>query len=128
MSKSIKPEMLGKAIAEQLDLYHEDVLDRITGVFERAIQKLVKKTKAAAPARSGKFRKHIAWKKIESGRGVVNFLWYVRGEFYRLTHLLVNGHATANGGRTKADPFLANALEEVLPECESEVAEVLKNG
>lgn len=128
MSKSIKPEMLGKAIQEQLDLYHEDVLNRITGVFERAIQKLVKNTKATAPAESGEYRKHIAWKRIESGRGAVAFLWYVKGIFSRLTHLLVHGHATVNGGRTKADPFLVNALEEVLSECENEVAEVLKNG
>ena len=45
---------------------------------------------------------------------------------HRLTHLLVHGHATRNGGRTKANPFLKNALDAVLPEYERAVEEAVK--
>ena len=54
--------------------------------------------------------------------------WYVKAPDYRLTHLIVHGHATKDGGRTRGNPFLKNALDEVLPEYEREVEEVLKNG
>ena len=54
------------------------------------------------------------------------FIWYVRPPDHRVTHLLVKGHATRNGGRTKADPFLRNALDQVLPEYEKAVEESLK--
>lgn len=128
MAKTIKPEMLGEAIKEQLNLYHESVLARIATIFEKAINSLVEKTKATAPVSSGKFRKNIAWKKLDAEHGIVAFLWYVKGRFASLTHLLVNGHATVDGGRVAGNPFLANALEEILPECEDEIKEALKNG
>ena len=54
--------------------------------------------------------------------------WYVKAPHYRLTHLLVHGHAKKDGGRVQGDPFLQNALDEVLPEYERAVEEGLKNG
>ena len=53
-------------------------------------------------------------------------IWYVKAPDHRLTHLLVHGHATRNGGRTKPDPFLHNALADVLPEYEKAVEEAVK--
>lgn len=60
-------------------------------------------------------------------RGVFSYVWHVKAPDYRLTHLLVHGHATKDGGRTKGNPFLANALAQVLPEYERKVEEVLRN-
>lgn len=128
MAKTIKPEMLGNAIENQLTLYHENVIERITAVFEKAVKSLVQKTKASAPVSSGDFRKHIAWKKLDAKYGEVAFVWYVKAPFHRLTHLLVHGHATVNGGRVKGSSFLADALEAILPECESEIQEAVKDG
>ena len=54
------------------------------------------------------------------------YIWYVKAPDHRLTHLLVHGHATRNGGRTKANPFLKNALDDVLPEYERAVEEAVK--
>ena len=45
---------------------------------------------------------------------------------HRLTHLLVHGHETRDGGRTRPDPFLKNALDRVLPEYERDVEEAIK--
>ena len=53
-------------------------------------------------------------------------MWYVKAPDHRLTHLLVRGHATKDGGRTKADPFLENALDVVLPEYEQNAREAVK--
>lgn len=127
MSKAIKPGDLGAAIAEELTVYHEDVTNAVDAAGEKAIKKLVKLTKASAPVGArGDFKKSIASKLLKKSNRGNTFVWYVKAPNHRLTHLLVHGHATAKGGRTKADPFLKNALDEVLPEYEKEVEEALK--
>ena len=123
--KPIHPKDLTYAMRKELTLYHEDIMERINAAGETAVKDLVKKTKATAPVMSGDFKKNIAWKLI-SGKFIgKRFVWYVKGPDCRKTHLLVHGHATADGGRTKADPFLQNALDEVLPEYEKKVREAL---
>ena len=129
MSKSIKPEDLGAAIADQLTLYHQNVVEQVNAAGERAIKSLVKKTKATAPkGKRGDFRKAITYtEKTQGATGDKEFTWGAKPPESRLTHLIVNGHATRDGGRTKGDPFLQNALDQVLPEYEDEVKEALEN-
>ena len=127
MSKAIKPEQLGEAIAQNLSMYHENVIERVNAAGEKAVKDLVKKTKATAPEATGSFKKNIAWKKVDTGLGHKVFVWHVKAPDHRITHLLVHGHATKNGGRTKANPFLKNALDAVLPDYERDVQEAIKN-
>lgn len=126
MAKTIKPTDLGEAIAAELTTYHKDVLARVNLASEEAIKALVKKTKATAPKRTGSFRKNIASQTIRGEHGN-RYIWHVKAPDYRRTHLLVHGHAKANGGRVKGDPFLHNALSEVLPAYENAVEEAVKN-
>lgn len=126
MAKTIEPADLGKAIEQELTTYHRDILNKVNAAGEVAVKALVKKTKATAPKRSGRFRRNIA-SKSEVGPSGSRHIWYVKAPDYRLTHLLVNGHAKAGGGRVEGDPFLKNALDEVLPEYESAVEEAVKN-
>lgn len=129
MAKStIKPTDLGKAIAEQLSLYHEDVVEQVNAAGEKAVKALVKKTKRTAPKRSGDYRKSItSVTKENTATGDKEFTWGAKAPHYRLTHLLVNGHQKQNGGRVDGDPFLENALNEVLPEYEKDVEEAIKS-
>lgn len=128
MSKSIKPEDLGAAIAEQLTLYHQDKIEKVNAAGEKAVKLLVKKTKATAPkGKRGDFRKAITYQeKTNKATGDKEFIWGAKAPESRLTHLLVNGHATRDGGRTKGDPFLQNALDEVLPTYENDVKEAFE--
>ena len=126
MSKAIKPEGLAKAIQSELTIYSEGVTERVNKASRAAANKLKKLTKATAPVASGDYRKHIAVKEVDAGHGMKKYIWHVKKPDHRLTHLLVHGHATRNGGRTKADPFLANALNTVLPEFEEDVEEAVK--
>jgi hypothetical protein len=128
MAKTVKPEDLGAAIAQELEIYHADVIKRVNQCSEDAVKTLVKKTKATAPKKSGAFRKSIAGKLLQEGSRGNKYVWYVKAPHYRLTHLLVHGHAKQNGGRVPGDPFLADALNEVLPEYENAVTEAVKNG
>ena len=126
MSKSIKPTDLGKAIAEELTLYHEDVVEKVNAAGASAIKDLVKRTKAGAPVDTGDFKKSIASKEVTDGHGMKSFVLYARAPFHRIFHLLVHGHAKQNGGRVPGNPFLQDACDQVLPEYEKNIEEALK--
>ena len=123
MSKRIKPEALGAAIRQELTTYHKGVVERTDDAGRRAIKKLEKLTKASAPVGDrGKFRRSITSQEIPGPRGAT-FVWGAKAPHHRLTHLVVHGHAKVNGGRTKGNTFLKNALDVVLPEYEKDVRE-----
>ena len=125
--KSIDPSELGAAIAELLTLYHEEVIEDVNAAGEKAVKKLVELTKSTAPKDSGDFAKSITYTaKEKRGTGDKEFTWGAKAPHHRITHLLVNGHETVNGGRVPGDPFLENALETVLPEYESDIEEAIK--
>lgn len=129
MSKALTPDQLGEAIAQELTIYHKNITDGVNAAGREAMKKMVKQSKANAPTgRRGRFKKSIAMKEEDVGRGGKKFFWYVRPPEHRLAHLLAKGHATKDGGRTKADPFLKNAVDAVLPEYEQKVEEVVQNG
>ena len=123
---------LGSALEQELTIYAGEVEDALREVTTRNMQNLVKKTKATAPKgrRKGRFKRSITADYTGTkGKGrKVSATWYVRAPEYRLTHLIVHGHELPQGGRSKGNPFLQNALDEVLPNYEREVEEVLRNG
>ena len=128
MAKTIKPSDLGAAIEQELTTYHKSVVDRVNEAGKSAAAKLKKLTKANAPVASGSFKKNIAVKEqTNPATGMKQYIWYVKPPDHRITHLLVHGHATRNGGRTKSDPFLKNALDTVLPEYEEQVKEAVQS-
>lgn len=128
MANSIKPGDLGAAIEQELTIYHEDIVKKLDEIGSASIKKLVKRTQVTAPMGDrvgGNYVTSIASKKIK-GIGGSKFVWYVKPPNHRLTHLLTQGHATKDGGRTKANPFLKNAVDAILPEYEKNVEEALK--
>lgn len=129
MAKSIKPEALNQALERELTIYHDRVVAGIDKAGSNAIKKLTSLTKATAPVGArGSYKRNIASKLLEKGKRGSKYVWYVKAPDHRLTHLLVRPHATKNGGMTKADPFLQNAVAQVLPEYEEQVKEAIKNG
>lgn len=130
MAKTVPLTKLGEVVGEELRLYTSDVNDKIYKAGQKAIKELERKTKDTAPFNARAYHAHfadaIASKSERERTGVVKHTWYVKAPHYRLTHLLVHGHETRDGGRTKADPFLSNALAAVLPDYEREVEEAVK--
>lgn len=124
-------EDLGGAIAEAVTIYGQDVQDRVNKAGRKALSELVRKTKDTAPFNANAYHAHyadqIAGKTEKSRTGDERHIWHAKGAAGRLTHLLVHGHETRDGGRTKGDPFLQNALDEVLPDYEESVKEAVKN-
>ena len=126
MSKTIRPQDLGAAIAEQLTIYHADKLEKVNAAGEKAAKELVKLTKKSAPKKSGDFAKSLTYTTEVKTGGDKAYTWGAKAPHHRLTHLLVHGHPTVNGGRVPGDPFLENALATVLPEYENDVKEALR--
>lgn len=126
-------EHLSAEIEKELTIYSQEVTDGLKKLAKQYSSELVKQTKATAPSgerTSNKYKDSIKSKKInETARGVT-YAWYVdsKDSNYRLTHLIVHGHATRNGGRTKANDFLEKAVENVESKYLKAVEEVLKNG
>ena len=128
---------LNEQLAEVLTIYSVHVNDKIRDVTTETMKKLVKETRATAPVgrRHGQYKKNITADYSgtrKSARGLrgqnVKAVWYVKAPDYRLTHLLVKGHATKDGDRTTPNPFLQNAIDKVLPEYERALEEALQDG
>lgn len=125
-STTVQVADLDVAIKQTLTLYHQDVNERIDAAAQKAVKDLVNKTKATAPVGArGSFAKSIAWKQSNKSRFSSTYVWHVKAPNYRLTHLLVHGHATKNGGRTRANSFLHNAWDEVRKVYEEDIEEAL---
>ena len=130
MANRVTLEELGGAIARELTVYRQDVQDKVNKAGRKAVKEMERRTKDTAPFNAKAYHQHyvdlIATKTEKTRTGDETHTWYVKPPGHRLTHLLVHGHETRDGGRTRADPFLANALDAVLPDYEKEVEEAVK--
>ena len=126
-------EKLSAEIQKELTLYSQEVNDKLKVLAKKYATDLVKKTKATAPSgdrKSGKYRDSIKAKKLEEDVNSIKYIWYVdsKNSNYRLTHLLVHGHAKRGGGRTRENHFLRNAVNEIEQAYLKEIEEVIRNG
>lgn len=126
-------EKLSAEIDKELTLYSQGVAEKLKVLAKKYATELVKKTKATAPdgdRKSGKYKDSIKAKKLEEDVTSIKYIWYVdsKNSNYRLTHLLVHGHAKRGGGRTKENHFLRDAVEEMERNYLKDVEEVIKNG
>ena len=129
---------LTDAIGERLTVYQSETAHKVLNVTKKTMRRFVKITKQTAPRqtvnpkrkrtlRAGTFARAIRSTVEDNGITGSKGIWYVGGDEYRLTHLLVNGHQLRQGGRTKGDPFLENALESVADEYIKGIEEAVKN-
>ena len=129
MANAIKLEDLGGAIAKELTLYGEEVQERVNKAGRKAIKEVERKTKDTAPYDANVYHQHyadlITTTTEKTRTGDETHIWHVKPPGHRLTHLLVDGHETRDGGRTEGDPFLQNALDDVLPDYEKDVEEAV---
>lgn len=129
MNENLNPPDLGQALEQALTIYSSEITARIDAAGEESMEKIVRLSKANAPTgRRGKFKRFITMSAVKTTDGTTRFVWHVKPPEHRLAHLLANGHATLAGGRTKADPFLKNAVDAVLPEYQAAVEEAIRSG
>lgn len=131
--KALSPADLSAVLTDELTLYSEQVQKQINKAGKKAVDELVRITKDTAPYDVTHHGRHyvscIAASTEKNRHTGDTYVWYVKPPCYRLTHLLVHGHAKRGGrGRVKGDPFLHNAWDRVRPQYEKEVEEAVKGG
>ena len=132
MAKQTSVEQISKAISNELKVYSTSVTEGMKKVNEECMKDFVSDTKRDAPKsntrRRGTFAKNITSKTtLETPNKKVN-TWYVKDPEYRLTHLLKNGHAKRNGGRTKAQDFITPNYNKLEENFEEGIKEVISRG
>ena len=128
----LESEELTDAIMDMLTDYKKEVADGIFRAGRKAIKEIERKSIDNAPigrrVAGDHFRESIASKSEQDRLGNSTHIWYVKAPNYRLTHLLVHGHATRDGGHTRPNPFLKNAPEGALQKYLKDCEKVIKRG
>lgn len=125
MGSSINIDQLGaavtKALADEMELTEEVVADAVKQTATATVKEIRAKAKAEFPDGTGDYAK--SWTQKVDGSlkktGKIARIVFAKAPFYRLTHLLENGHAKVNGGRVEGRPHVAPAAEKaakMLPE------------
>lgn len=120
MSKTIKPESLSEEIMKALEGYADDIAEVVENVSNDIGKEAVKELKTTSPKKRGNYAKGWKVKKDKIGKSRYSVKVHNKTD-YQLTHLLEFGHATRNGGRTKAIPHIRPVEEKYSKEYEKEL-------
>ena len=116
-------------ISKILEEYSYEIQDGITELAEEIANEgknKLKNNKDTYKVRTGKYNK--GWRvKTEKGARYVHTTIHNATD-YQLTHLLENGHATRNGGRTKAYKHIEPVADDCSEKFEREVEELIERG
>lgn len=123
---------LSDAVNVTLENYNKLVIKGTKEAAKQYMDQLVKKTKETAPSRRPRYKNHITSRKEWESAVGIEYIWYVKGSEYRLSHLLENGHRTRrkrNGkARTQGTHFIQNATDLIIEDYISAVEEICENG
>ena len=124
----MKIDCLTEELNSILSDYRQEIVDNVNTIGHETIKELTNETRRTAPKRTGAYKKHIAWtSREERATGEKTYIWHVKGDYYRLTHLLAHGHATRDGGRVPGDPFLKNAVDNAIKSYTEALEKMIKN-
>ena len=123
MAQALKPSEFASAVnsilAEFKDVVDAD-LEYATNKVAKQAAENVKGNISKAGIKGKKYRNPIRSRSLSEGiRGKYSSVVFANPPHYRLTHLLEHGHATRNGGRTRAFPHWAEAEQTAIREFES---------
>lgn len=112
-------------MADQIDLtdilsdYSKEVWEATEKAQKQVAQETVAELKQVSPKRSGKYAR--SWRAKRDGTAMV-----VHNLKPGLAHLIENGHALRNGGRSKAEPHIAPVAEKMSEAYVQAVKEALE--
>lgn len=113
-------------LAEYKDAINADVEQATRQVSKEAARQVKANITSAGIKGTGAYKNSIRSrmedKVVNRSKAVV----YADDPHYRLTHLLEHGHATVNGGRTKAYPHWSEAEQKAIRDFEKQLREAIE--
>lgn len=98
-------------LEQSLGAYNKDVNDALDRAGKKCGKATNEEIKKHCKFKGEKYIKAFRLKRVQVSSLHFRWIWYVKDPYYRLTHLLENGHATRNGGRTRAYPHIQHGEE-----------------
>ena len=137
---NIRIDQLSDEVNKVLREYSDLATDELKKAIKNAGKTVQSEIRATAPVHTGEYSgKKKQWRKpgayakswtsrvtTESSTGATAIVY--SPAHYRLTHLLENGHAKRNGGRTRAFPHIAAAAEKGVEQLERDITRALGGG
>ena len=117
------------ALSKELSSYSEEITEGI----KKAVDIVGKETNAEIKKHitfnqiTGNYVKSFRVKKVHESKNKKLKTWYVANGNHRLTHLLENGHALWQGGRTEAYPHIKYGEELARKRMDELSMEVINN-
>lgn len=116
-----------RAIETNLQIYNKEVNEGVKKATREAMHQMVQDTKKQTYKNNGTtFSKNIASRKEKETAREFKMLWYVKSPYHGLTHLLEDGHAMPQGGRSVAYNFVKKARDKAEEAFEKKLEDVLK--
>lgn len=110
MSTRIRPEELTDTIMGELTKYRDMAAEELKEAVKETGKSVRKDISAAAPVRTGKYRKSWAAKTVSETAESIEVTVHSKNR-YQIAHLLEHGHAKRGGGRVAAIPHIKPAEE-----------------
>lgn len=128
MSDSITVQVddLAAALLEQLNAYADEVTEKTLAAVDNVADEVKETIEQHAPSHWKRYRRAFRLKTSYSDAHNKRKTWYVAAPYYRLTHLLEYGHATRNGGRTRAFPHIRYGEELAQKRLPEEIEKAVK--
>ncbi|MCC8044189.1 MAG: HK97 gp10 family phage protein [Clostridiales bacterium] len=110
MASGVSIDDMANAIMQGLEEYADLATEDMKEAVKKTASSVRSEIKQNAPVDTGAYKKSWATKKTAENSQSVTYTVYSKNR-YQIAHLLENGHANRNGGRTKAIPHIAPAAE-----------------
>lgn len=137
MSKTVSAEQFAKKITEYLNEYHEDINEEVKSTAKTIANEVKAELQRISPVSNedvilkggtvhprGQYAKGWAISSQTAKNVHSRKVWNKTD--YQLTHLLEFGHATRNGGKTKAIPHVRPTEKKYLEKFEKELEKEIK--
>lgn len=97
-----------EAVRGELEDYANEVTEAAKDSVKEVAKETVAEVKKRSPVHFGNYKKSWGQTTVFENASSIRISVHNK-KHYRLTHLLENGHALVNGGRTRAQPHIAPA-------------------
>ncbi len=127
----VSADQLSDLINQELSAYSEEVTKAVKKAVDETSAELRRNTKRDSPKRTGDYRKSITVKTTKENAFMKQKTWHIKGNLYRLAHLLEDDHdIKRNGvviGHARARPHIKKNEEKANRNLEKKVIEAINN-